>query len=45
VSTSYEELLALRASALKQMLKERGVACDDCFDKESLAKRVVERCR
>jgi hypothetical protein len=44
VAKSYDELIAMRASELKRILNDRGVPCKDCFDKESLARRVVERC-
>ncbi|GAX85766.1 hypothetical protein CEUSTIGMA_g13181.t1 [Chlamydomonas eustigma] len=44
VKKSYEELLSMRASALKAILLERSIPCQDCFDKESLARRVLERC-
>ena len=39
---SSEELMKMRASAIKALLIERGVSCQDCFDKESLAKRAQE---
>ena len=42
LTASYEELMALRAGALKRMLQERGVGCADCFDKEALARRLME---
>jgi hypothetical protein len=44
VKKSYEELVLMRASALKAMLLERGIPCQDCFDKESLARRILEKC-
>lgn len=44
VVESYDQLLRLRAKELKAMLSARGVDCSDCFDKESLARRLVERC-
>ena len=42
---SYEQLMGLRVRELKQMLQESGVDSSDCFEKEELARRVVERCR
>lgn len=36
--------MLLRAKELKRMLQERGVECADCFEKEDLARRIVERC-
>ncbi len=44
VRQSYEELMRLRARELKAMLVERGVRCDDVFEKEDLARRLLERC-
>jgi len=44
VTASYDELMRMRATELKRMLQERGVPCADCFDKEALARRIVERC-
>lgn len=44
VSLTYEELMGLRARELKAMLVERGIECGDCFEKEQLAARLVERC-
>ena len=44
VNLSYDQLMTMRASALKAMLMERGINCSDCFDKESLAKRLLEEC-
>ena len=41
---SYEQLMQLRAKELKQMLTERGVDASDCFEKEQLARRIMERC-
>ncbi len=29
---------------LKRMLVERGIDASDCFEKEELAKRLVQRC-
>ena len=40
---SYNELMALRASEIKRILGEQGISCTDCFDKESLARRLLER--
>lgn len=45
ITDSYEMLLRRRAKELKQMLVERGVDCSDCFEKEDLARRILERCR
>ncbi|KAL6759054.1 Alpha/Beta hydrolase protein [Haematococcus lacustris] len=40
---SYEDLMqGYRAKELKAMLLERGIKCDDCFEKEQLARRLVE---
>jgi hypothetical protein len=40
-TTTREALLALRASQLQAILRERGVYFGDCFDKPSLVERVV----
>ncbi|KAJ9506829.1 hypothetical protein QJQ45_030403, partial [Haematococcus lacustris] len=43
---SYEDLMqGYRAKELKAMLLERGIKCDDCFEKEQLARRLVENRR
>lgn len=44
ITASYEELMKLRAKELKKMLVDRGVLCGDCFEKEQLARRIVEQC-
>jgi hypothetical protein len=44
VSTSYDDLLLLRAKELKLMLNERGIDSSDCFEKSDLARRIIERC-
>jgi hypothetical protein len=36
--------MGLRARELKAMLLERGISCADCFEKEELAARLIERC-
>lgn len=43
-SWSYEQLMGMRARELKAILVERGVDCSDCFEKQDLAKRIMERC-
>lgn len=45
MTSSYEDLMKMRAKALKALLVERGVDCSDCFEKADLARRIVERCR
>jgi hypothetical protein len=42
---SYEQLMGLRVRELKKLLQESGVDSADCFEKEELARRVLERCR
>jgi len=44
ITESYEQLMTKRAKELKAMLVERGVPCADVFEKEQLARRLVERC-
>ncbi len=36
--------MGMRARELKAILVERGVDCSDCFEKQDLAKRIMERC-
>jgi hypothetical protein len=36
--------MGLKARELKAMLVERGIECSDCFEKEELAARLVDRC-
>jgi len=39
---TYDQLLRLKASAIKSMLIERSIDCSDCYDKESLAMRMLQ---
>ncbi|GFR47543.1 hypothetical protein Agub_g9265 [Astrephomene gubernaculifera] len=41
---SREQLQGMRARELKALLQERGVECSDCFEKEDLVRRILERC-
>ena len=44
VQASYGQLMAMRVKELKRLLQEHGVDSSDCFEKEELVKRVLERC-
>ena len=41
-SFTYEQLMALKGGEIKKMLNDRSISCTDCFDKESLAKRLID---
>lgn len=41
VTLTYQQLLSLRAKELKGMLSERGIDSSDCFEKEELARRLL----
>jgi hypothetical protein len=36
--------MSMRVKELKRLLQEHGVDSSDCFEKEELVKRVLERC-
>ena len=44
VQASYSQLMGMRVKELKRLLQEHGVDSSDCFEKEELVKRVLERC-
>lgn len=44
VQASYSQLMGMRVRELKRLLQEHGVDSSDCFEKEELVKRVLERC-
>jgi hypothetical protein len=44
VQASYGQLMGMRVRELKRLLQEHGVDSSDCFEKEELVKRVLERC-
>lgn len=44
VKASYGQLMGMRAKELKRLLQEHGVDSSDCFEKEELVNRVLERC-
>jgi hypothetical protein len=44
VQASYGQLMDMRVRELKRLLQEHGVNSEDCFEKEELVKRVLERC-
>lgn len=44
VHASYGQLMGMRVRELKRLLQEHGVDSADCFEKEELVKRVLERC-
>lgn len=44
VQASYGQLMNMRAKELKRLLQEHGVDSSDCFEKEELVKRVLEKC-
>eukprot|EP00878_Enallax_costatus_P023282 GHUV01024754.1.p1 GENE.GHUV01024754.1~~GHUV01024754.1.p1 ORF type:complete len:450 (+),score=105.64 GHUV01024754.1:136-1350(+) len=44
VQASYNQLMNMRVKELKRLLQEHGVDSSDCFEKEELVKRVLERC-
>lgn len=44
VQASYSQLMGMRAKELKRLLQEHGVDSSDCFEKEDLVRRVLERC-
>lgn len=44
VQASYGQLMGMRVRELKRLLQEHGVDSADCFEKEELVKRVLERC-
>ncbi|KAG2495081.1 hypothetical protein HYH03_006692 [Edaphochlamys debaryana] len=41
---SYEQLMGMRAKELKAILVAARVDCSDCFEKEDLARRIMQRC-
>eukprot|EP00879_Flechtneria_rotunda_P027797 GHRR01029796.1.p1 GENE.GHRR01029796.1~~GHRR01029796.1.p1 ORF type:complete len:271 (+),score=85.64 GHRR01029796.1:292-1104(+) len=44
VQASYSQLMGMRVGELKRLLQEHGVESSDCFEKEELVKRVLQRC-
>jgi hypothetical protein len=36
--------MGMRVKELKRLLQEHGIDSSDCFEKEELVKRVLERC-
>ncbi|KAJ3178414.1 hypothetical protein HDU85_005212 [Gaertneriomyces sp. JEL0708] len=44
VTDSYDELMKRSIGDLKNILKDRGIGFQDCFEKGDLARRIVERC-
>jgi hypothetical protein len=44
VQANYGQLMQMRVKELKRLLQEHGVDSSDCFEKEELVKRVLERC-
>jgi hypothetical protein len=44
VQASYGQLMGMRVRELKRLLQEHGVDSADCFEKEELVRRVMERC-
>lgn len=44
VQASYEQLMGMRAGELKRLLQEHGVSHSDCFEKQELVVRILERC-
>jgi hypothetical protein len=44
VQASYGQLMGMRVRELKRLLQEHGVDSADCFEKEALVRRVLERC-
>lgn len=44
VQASYGQLMGMRVKELKRLLQEHGVDSSDCFEKEELVKRVLDRC-
>jgi predicted HTH domain antitoxin len=44
VQASYHQLMAMRVGELKRLLQEHGVPSNDCYEKEELVRRVLERC-
>lgn len=44
VQASYSQLMGMRVRELKRLLQEHGVDSSDCFEKEELVKRVLQRC-
>jgi hypothetical protein len=44
VQASYGQLMGMRVKELKRLLQEHGIDSSDCFEKEELVKRVLERC-
>lgn len=44
VQANYGQLMGMRVKELKRLLQEHGVDSSDCFEKEELVRRVLERC-
>lgn len=44
VQANYSQLMGMRVKELKRLLQEHGVDSSDCFEKEELVKRVLQRC-
>jgi hypothetical protein len=44
VQASYAQLMGMRVKELKRLLQEHNVDSSDCFEKEELVNRVLQRC-
>ncbi|KND01304.1 uncharacterized protein SPPG_03113 [Spizellomyces punctatus DAOM BR117] len=44
VKESYEDLMGHSVKDLKNILQERGLRSDDCFEKADLARKIAEQC-
>jgi hypothetical protein len=44
VQASYSQLMGMRVRELKRLLQEHGVDSSDCFEKDELVRRVLQKC-
>eukprot|EP00775_Hariotina_reticulata_P004918 gene4918-5161_t len=44
VQASYSQLMTMRVRELKRLLQEHGVDSSDCFEKDELVRRVLQKC-
>lgn len=44
VQASYAQLMGMRVKELKRLLQEHNIDSSDCFEKEELVNRVLQRC-
>eukprot|EP00798_Chlamydomonas_sp_ICE-L_P008907 gene8907-3798_t len=44
VTESFEELMTMSAKQIKEILKDRNIGFADCFEKEDLVRKVLDRC-